>query len=265
MVREFPHLAIIDVETWAKVQASLQRRHRRGGGRPAGSGKHGPYLTSGLLRCGTCGGSMSIVGAKSKRGVRYATFGCLAHHSRGGSICSNDLTISERKITAAVLAAVQDMLTSPATVDRIIDRFQARLAETPRTSETEDVEAQIAESERRVRNLTEAVARSGIGGAILDHLAAEESRLGELRGRLAALTRAVRPAAVPPVEAVRRYLANLGGALGADPIRGRELLARHITPIVLTPKTEGPDRHYVGNGAFHPSQVLENQSSGGRI
>ncbi len=258
VVREFPHLTIIDAETWAKAQASLQRRHRRGGGRPAGSGKHGPYLTSGLLRCGSCGGSMSIVGAKSNRGVRYATFGCLAHHSRGGSICGNDLTISERKITMAVLAAVRDVLTAPGTVDRIIDRFQARLAEAPRTSETEDVETQIAESERRVRNLTEGVARSGIGGSILDHLAAEETRLADLRGRLAALTRSVRPAAVPPADAVRSYLANLGRTLGADPVRGRELLARHITPIVLTPKTEGPDRHYVGSGAFNPSPVLEN-------
>lgn len=145
------------------------------------------------------------------------------------------------------------MLTSPATLDRIIERFQSRLAETPRTSETDGVDAQIAESECRVRNLTEAVARSGIAGMILDHLATEETRLAELRGRLAALMRAVRPAAVPPAEAVRRYLASLGVRWEPIPVRGRELRVCHITPSVLTPTTKGPDRHYVGTGAFHPS------------
>jgi Recombinase zinc beta ribbon domain len=57
------------------------------------------YLVSGLLRCGTCGGPMTIAGSKVKAGVRYVSFGCTAHASRGPAICANGSTISERKIT----------------------------------------------------------------------------------------------------------------------------------------------------------------------
>ncbi|MDQ3369320.1 MAG: recombinase family protein [Myxococcota bacterium] len=56
-------------------------------------------LVSGLLKCGTCGGPMSINGMKMKAGIRYAQFACTANRSRGASICANASSISERKIT----------------------------------------------------------------------------------------------------------------------------------------------------------------------
>jgi hypothetical protein len=40
-------------------------------GRPAGTGRH-VYLISGLLRCGTCGDSMTVIGRKMKAGVSFA-------------------------------------------------------------------------------------------------------------------------------------------------------------------------------------------------
>lgn len=46
---------------------------------------------------------MSVSGQKVNNGVRYASFGCTAHASRGGSIRTNNTTINEKKLTEAFL------------------------------------------------------------------------------------------------------------------------------------------------------------------
>src|SRR5262249_55163701 len=70
IVQEYPDLAIIPRSLWDKVQARFRSRPQAPG-RPPGTGKH-VHLVSGLLRCGVCGGSMSIVGRKQKAGISYA-------------------------------------------------------------------------------------------------------------------------------------------------------------------------------------------------
>lgn len=265
--KEMPSLAIIDASTWSAAQARMRRQYKSTGGRPAGSGSHGPYVTSGLLRCGLCAGSMSIVGAKVKNGKRYATFGCQTHHSRGAAICPNDLTISERKITVSVVSAVVRFLRRPKTVDRIAHEVARLLAEPQTTPDLENAEAIVRKAESRVRNVTEALAATGMTPVILEQLRAEQARLDAAKSDLARRRTQTAPVSIPNRDEVARYIENLVDALNTDPARGRELLVTHIQPVVLTPKGESPKRHYVGAGAFVflGEQVLENVSSGGRI
>ncbi len=54
--QEHPELAIVSRELWDAAQARSRRGGTRKVGRPPGTGKF-PSLVSGLLRCGTCGGS----------------------------------------------------------------------------------------------------------------------------------------------------------------------------------------------------------------
>ncbi len=93
---DVPELAIVPPNLWKEVQERFTRACAKGPGRPAGTGQH-VHLVSGLMRCGTCGGSMTIVRRKTKAGVAYSNFGCTAHYSRGAAICPNALSISERK------------------------------------------------------------------------------------------------------------------------------------------------------------------------
>jgi hypothetical protein len=41
--------------------------------------------------------------------------------------------------------------------------------------------------------------------------------------------------------------------LASDAARGRELLARFVSPIIMTPETENPVRRYRATGAFNLS------------
>jgi hypothetical protein len=46
------------------------------------------------------------------------------------------------------------------------------------------------------------------------------------------------------------------------PIRGRELLAKFVSPLVMTPEGENPDRSYRATGAFDLSFFLGPQGRG---
>jgi DNA invertase Pin-like site-specific DNA recombinase len=120
--KEIPELRIIPQDLWERVQAKIKKR-KLDGGSPAGSTKdrRGSIL-SGLMRCGACGGSFGVISRVTKDGASYTNFGCLANRSRGDAICANVRTVSERKLTQAVLSVLQDRLLTavPPCVDRSV-------------------------------------------------------------------------------------------------------------------------------------------------
>jgi hypothetical protein len=61
---------------------------------------------------------------------------------------------------------------------------------------------------------------------------------------------------IPRPAAIAGYLENLLTLLETDPVRGRELLSRFVSPVVMTPEAEGPERRYRATGAFNLSFIL---------
>lgn len=265
--KTIPELSVVDPGTWERVQSRLCAQ-TRGGGRPAGVGIR-TYLTSGLLRCGACGGSMSVVGQRMKAGVRYATFGCSAHFSRGSAICNNGLTISERRMTSALIESMRELFTAPDVVRRMTASIATKVERLtrPGTASTGDTITQI---ERRIANLTEALAAAPASAAILDKLAQEERRLASAReSQRAELP--IQGLKAPTEQQVGRFLADLVTTLRADPAAGRQVLADIMSPVTLTPKTA--PRGYQCRAEFRlpgtleavgsAASVLEKVSSGG--
>jgi DNA invertase Pin-like site-specific DNA recombinase len=253
-----PHLRIIDDALWNAVHAKLHRRNAAGGnGRPAGEGVTGSLL-SGLLRCGVCGGSMTLVCSKMKAGKRYPNFGCTSHSQRGRAICSNGMLISERKATAGILGALRSELLAPGLVQRFVDTFKRTLATLEKEAEAgSDTADRLRESDRRVRNLTEAIARSGWSDSLGDMLRTEEDRRANLRAQIAQETRqADRPTTIPHPTLIESYLRDLLGGLHLDVHAGREVLARHMTPVVMTPHEADGERWYMAAGAFNIALTL---------
>jgi hypothetical protein len=68
-----PACSIVSRHVWDLAQARLATRRKAAplGGRSAVSAKYF-HLLSGLLKCGACGGSMTVIGARMKNGRRYA-------------------------------------------------------------------------------------------------------------------------------------------------------------------------------------------------
>jgi DNA invertase Pin-like site-specific DNA recombinase len=109
-----PALRIVAEDLWRaaheRVDASrtLYRRSANGGrspGRPT-NGLESPYLLTGLLSCGSCGGSM-FVHSHDHRHHRRFYYACMVYHLRGRGICKNNLESPMPDTDAAVLAAVE--------------------------------------------------------------------------------------------------------------------------------------------------------------
>ncbi len=267
VTKEMPELAIVNGDLWARVKARLARQHR-GRGRPPGAGGHA-YLVSGLLKCGACGGSMSLNGMKMKAGVRYASFACSANRSRGSSICASSASISERKITAALLATLRETLTAPDVAESFTAAFECRVLSVKQPSRIDALMRQLRTAEVRVKNITTALARRPDSEPLYAQLDAEEKSVKQLRLELAKARPADHPRQPPPQAALRASIAAFLDAIAKEaPERGRELLARVLTPLTLLRNETTPGTWSV-TGAIRlrtlAAGVSANCSSGGRI
>lgn len=255
--REHPELAIVDAALWQTVQARFKRYARGGPGRPRGTCTR-PSLVSGLMRCGSCGGSMTLVGSKTKNGTTYSRYGCTAHWNRGAAICSNKQTVSENKITRALLGALQDTLSHPDVIARFVDQAQRRIAALEKTSARpdDDVERKVREAERRIANLTETLAKLGWSDAIAAKLKDEETALAKLKGERSKAAKQDGARPLPHPTRIAADFRNVMGILKADPTRGRELLARFVAPLTMTPQTHESPNRWRATGAFDLSFFL---------
>ena len=259
---EYPELAIVPPELWNQTQSRFRRAHAVGRGRPVGTSKH-PRLISGLLRCGVCGGSMTIVSTKKKAGVSYARLGCTTHDSRGASVCPNALSVSEQRASRTLIRALRDKLDKPELIERFAQMFEQRTAalrsQTP--SATEEVERHLRDAKHRIANLTDSMARVGWSDALGARLREEEAQLNRLKSERAAAAKEAPAPVVPHPTAIAGYMKNLFALLETDPVRGREILARFLAPVVMTPEGDGPVRRYRATGAFNLSFLLSAAAS----
>ncbi len=266
IARTYPELAIVPKELWDAVQARLVPTLPVTAGRPTGTGKHRGNLLSGLLRCGTCGGSIVIVSRKMKAGLSFARLGCTTHNSRGPAICGNSMRISEKKASHAVIGALKEKLDKPELVEHFIASFKRRAAALQRENGDglDEADQRIREYEKRIANLTDALAKVGWSDALASKLRDEEALLNKLKAERTATAKRAQPRIVPDATTIAGYLRNLFPLLERDPVRGREILARFVAPIVMTPETEGPARRYRATGAFNLSFLLEAAAKGGK-
>ena len=205
-------LRIVDAATWAQVQARFASRTRtRSPGRPRGSVGAG-HLLSGLLKCGVCGGSFGLLSRRKKAGETYQTLGCVAHKSRGAAICANDKTISERKVRAAVVGHLRDVLTRPDRIEAFIEEFQRRYRELLDTSGSrlKAMDAQIARQRQQIEAVMAALVTVPGSKALGARLATEEAKLGQFEAERARLHRPAAQGHAPPCphRPLRRGLAD---------------------------------------------------------
>lgn len=201
-----------------RVKSGLKRQSASRTGR-------GPkYLLSGLMRCGQCGSAYVIASATS--------YACASYINGGSSACTNSARFRRDAAERVILEGVRRELASPAVADEVLRRVRARLRELsrPRPAST----ARIAELERQIANLLDAVAAGGLRGStsLAERLRAAEAELASLKAMPA-------PAAAErllPDLAARfaRQLERLPQVLSGDVVRARTALAQHLGPLTVT-------------------------------
>ena len=114
VTKDVPGLRIVEQELWEQVQAIKQRYSSRWGNKRQSKRR----LLSGLLKCGRCGGGMTI-----SRGDRYY---CSAHREK--STCDAGHGIGAHDLEERVLNGLRDILLgNEALVDEFVAEFKREL------------------------------------------------------------------------------------------------------------------------------------------
>jgi site-specific DNA recombinase len=149
------HEAAVSDEDFEQAQAlrKLKTRARkdgtRNGAHPIRMGERGIFTP--WLRCGLCGGPVSITAGGGANGQRYYYYRCSSRASN--KQCCSGLTIRVEKLDAALLDWIEAELLTPDNVQALVRSAVSRLNEQPDEvqAEREGLECRIADLDRRIR------------------------------------------------------------------------------------------------------------------
>lgn len=230
IVTDVPHLRIVPDDLWQTVQEIFEGRTNPVPNRT----RHPTYLLSGLIRCGCCDHSFSMVSTK---------LGCEGR--RQGTGCRNRRRVAREDLQDAVLSGLKERVLQPHIIDLYLDEYRREFekASAERTDRAENTQVRLRDVDREIGN-TLALVRAGSGGYAAQLLHEELDRLGAQRKQLE------RQASRPPppaslsleTEAVIARLNDLlddvGSALNGperDAARARDIVRSFITKIKVTP------------------------------
>lgn len=250
-VKEVPELRIISQEQFEKVQVILAERGarytRKPDGRLAGQApgtSKSTYLLSGVLKCGVCGGGMTIYGGRRSKtsNVVYRGYRCAFSTRRGDAECSNKVTLSKLKLEEAVIDALRTKILTPEMLDLYEAEFET--AYTEAVAELHDqrrltsVRDAVAEQRAKVERLADLMEKTG-SETFSERFTAAEQKLRELEAELERAQ--ARDPVMPHPAALRAALDDLVKLLDTDPVQAKESLRALLGgELRLTPKRVSP-------------------------
>ena len=248
VITENPAQAIITKAQFDEVQGVLAAKARQytkaKNGRFEGRKPGGVYsesLLSGILKCSLCGTSLTIVGGKidKRTGERYRQYGCPFSKRHGSAECANKLTISKKKVEAAVIEELKQGLLSPAGIElhvsEFVEEFKKQLAQTSQSEERAKVQAEISAVEQRASRLADLLA-DGASTTLATKLRDEERRLTELDAQLQRLQPMAGYDPLILGKAMRNGLIRLRESLDGEGADAKPMLKLVVGELKATPK-----------------------------
>ncbi len=178
VIIEAPELRIVPDGLWQKVQLIKARYARQ----PAHKSRRPKRLLSGLLTCGECGGSYTI--------VRPGKYGCATHREKG--TCANGRQISADILEHRVLSGIEERLSHPDMLMEFVSEFYRELARLRAVSEKEDagVKRTVHQLNQRIDRIVIAIAEGTDTPALRQALLRLESEKAQTERKMKATSRA---------------------------------------------------------------------------
>ena len=217
VIREVPHLRIVDDELWQAVKARQKVTRQAATTATAPEGQATPgfwahqrprYLLSGLLRCGACGGGYTKISAK--------LFGCAAARNKG--TCDNRLNIRTEVLEDIVCTGLKERLMDPEIFKEFATAFIAERNTiiAHQNAHFGAAKTELVRVKARQKTLVKALGDGVPARMVKDEMIALEAREDELTALLAGQP-AAEPALHPNLaEVYREKVADLHLAL-SDP------------------------------------------------
>ena len=233
---EVPDLRIVDDELWegVKNQQSVVATvmPRDGDGNPLNRLHRKKHLLSGLIRCGECGGRMSIV-ARDR-------YGCSSY--RTSRTCKNSRTITRQEVENRVLAGLKSYLLDAELVGEFLESYQREMSEAREQANRSAHMRQkrSAELDRQIERLVDAIADGTSPANINNRLAKLEAEKLELSQQDETASQDIVP--LPNLHQMYKdRVASLMSSVTAPDIRAEAigLIQSMIDSIVITPLPDG--------------------------
>lgn len=233
-------------------------------------GTDSPYLLTGFLTCGACGGTMFAHRHGHQNRDLFA-YHCTAHHMRGQAVCTNGLDATMPLADESVLAAVEHDLLNVAVLETSLAKALALQTAQPDDGRVRTLRKDLARLDREVTNLTAAIAAGKPLESLLAALQARERERTHVRAALAEIEHARGAERAPraTLAALRAAAADLRGTLRGAIGPARQVLRSLLAArLVFTPQEQPGVACYrfEGPGTVSPiiSGVLPN-GSGSRM
>lgn len=251
-----PHLALVPEAVW---QAAQNEKAERSNAKPQGERKV-TRLLSGLLKCGCCGGGISI---HDRRGE--AVRGKCSTFKESGS-CSNNRSYRLDHIEKAVIDGLLARMRNPASISAYIESMQEERRNEAKTRAL--AERAVQRAQASIDNLSRALIHGRIDEAFFDReIVPLRRELAEAQAKLsmapAANVVTLHPAAVAQMEQTIALLAK--HLPDIDPDRDRDMMAAFrglIDRVVIRDRDDGRiDCEVIG----HLASLVSGESWGGSL
>ena len=268
-----PDLRIIDPILWAKaqdrikhVEAAYGQRNKGQFVKPTNRAAAGSrYLLSGLLRCGICGGNMSVTGG-DKGGKDGRRYGCSRHSSMGSAVCANSMSIKTTVADEAIATEIRERLATPEKLEEAAEIMREELAAALKESPDHEGEVRdaLAKVDREIGNFVRAIASGIDASSVADALKAAEATRDHLNAQLARVQAMPKPAdIVLHPNAAQSMIEKLTGVFQLDVPAAREALRHYLGPITMRPTEENGVKAYVAEGTIDATDALRNTGNPG--
>lgn len=181
---DVPDLRIVDADLWDRVKARQgeQTRVLKTGAPVALRRKK--YLLSGLVRCGDCGGKMTVAGSGARR-----AYYCANAKAKGAAICKGQPGLRIDKLEPFVLTGLRDDLMTPEAFERFRAGFEARLAEAEQERRQDEAQLRraIAREQKAIDGCLRAIREDHATPSVYAMLEQSEAAKAKLETELAAL------------------------------------------------------------------------------
>ena len=253
-----PHLQIVAPELWNAVRRRMSTVHQLWGrecGHPglATGQQRSVYLFSGLLRCGSCGGPITLVGGRYKQGIHK--YGCSMHFQRGEAICKNGLTIRRDHLEHRLLSGLQEAVLRDEVIEHAVRQLQEGIERSfsELDGELEALRDRKLELEIEISRLVRALAAGHAPVSITSAIGEREDELKAITDKLLGL----RPSSLgTKVNELRSFaMAQLSDlrlllAKPANVHEARALLAEQFGKITLEPTVLAGHEAYIAKGSI---------------
>ena len=177
------HAAIVDDETFTRVQETLKRNGRRGGRNVRN--KYSALL-KGIVRCATCDAGMIHTYTKKKNRL-YRYYVCVKAHQRGWDKCQTR-SVSAQALETAVVEQIRGISRNPAMMGEVLRQLadQNRRGSVESDREKAAIERELEKLAQEMGGLAGLVSSPGPAAkSATDRLAVLHERAAELEQRLA--------------------------------------------------------------------------------